>query len=325
VRVARSAVSGGLATALAGAVVHTTAAGGIVIRNVDTSDYPTVRVTAVTPTATRPPALTENGRRVRDVEAENLGQEQAIVLALDHSQSMGTKPLADAVVAASTFVDAKPESNQIAVVLFASKAVSLTGFSASTTDADDALSGLSMDRVYGTALYDAVVVAARKLRDHGLPGRTVILVSDGQETTSTSTLRGAVRAARRARAAVYTVAIPSKAFEPARMKALARRTGGGFYQAPSSGALTAIYRRIGAELERTWRLEYVTAGRPGDVLRLGVRSRRDAASVSARLPGEPARSTGSRPSGVLVGLAVVIGAVVIGVALWPVFVKTVRR
>jgi VWFA-related protein len=300
-------------------------AGDVVIRRLDASDYPTLRVTVVTPTPSRrPPVLVENGEVVNQVDAENLGRNLGVVLALDHSQSMGTKPLSHAINAAKGFIDAKPASNEIAVVVFASEAVRLTGFSSSTIDADGALSGISMDRVYGTALYDAVVMGARALRARGLPGRAVILVTDGQETTSKSTLRAAIRAARRARAAVYTIAIPSKAFSPRPLKELARQTGGRYVLAPSASALESIYRGIGRELARTWRLEYPTAARPGDVLHIKVKSGRATGSATERLPGEPETSGGSGTSATVVFALVAVLAVVLTLVLWP-WLNRIRR
>jgi VWA domain-containing protein len=190
----------GIAPLIALALAHSAAAGHIAIRRVDTSRYPLIRVTVVSPVVSaKPPRLFENGRPVVDVQAANFGREQSIVLALDHSQSMYNKPLADAKDAAQRFVEAKPQSNQISVIAFASQALSLSRFSTSTTDVDDTLGSISTDPAYGTALYDAVVLASRELRAHGLPGRVMILVTDGQETTSKATLaQGSQPRARRA-------------------------------------------------------------------------------------------------------------------------------
>lgn len=296
-------------------VVHAAAAGNISIRRVDMSGYPVIRVTVVSPiVSTRRPRLFENGEPVADVQAENLGREQSIVLALDHSQSMYNKPLADARSAAQRFVDAKPQADQISVIAFASRALSLSGFSASTIDIDDALASISTDPVYGTALYDAVVLAAGELRAHGLPGRVVILVTDGQETTSKHTLAQAIEAAHKARAAVYAVAIPSGAFSPRPLVRLAHETGGRYYRAPSTQALRGIYQKIGAELRRVWLLRYATAARPGDKLRLVARVGKAIAIRTERVPGQPTSSSGSPTSTtllVLVGLMVIGGLVLV--------------
>ena len=109
-------------------VSQTALAGGVEIRRVDMSDYPTIRLTVVTPAASRvAPTLTESGQAVDGLQAENLGRQQSIVLAVDHSRSMYNRPLADAVAAARTFVELKPQPDEISVLVFASRALSLTG------------------------------------------------------------------------------------------------------------------------------------------------------------------------------------------------------
>jgi len=81
---------------------------GSKIRGLDTSGYPAVRLTVVSskPVATKP-ALAENGRVVTGLEAQNLGLAKAVVLALDHSQSMTGSSLSDALAAAREFVSIK--------------------------------------------------------------------------------------------------------------------------------------------------------------------------------------------------------------------------
>jgi len=266
----------------------------------------------------------KNGQPVTAVQATNLGSEQSIVLTIDHSRSMHGKPLAEAVAAAQTFIQAKPNADQIAVVAFASQAVSLSDFSNSTSDASDALSGLRIDPNYGTVLYDAIIQAAQELRAHGLPGRVVILVTDGQETTSKATLNQTIRAARAARAAIYVIAIRSGTFLPMHLRDLARQTGGRYSQAPTRAALDGIYRQIGAELRRTWEIQYATAARPGDLIRLEASAGPARGTFTERLPGLPAAQPSSGlPVSLIVGLVVVIG-VLAGVAFSPLFSRLSR-
>lgn len=115
---------------------------------------------------------------------------------------MGGTPLDQAVSAARSFVAAKPAGDQLAVLTFGSKAVLLAGFSSSTTDSDAALRTIAVDSQCGTTLYDGVVRSADALREDGLPGRAIVLVTDGDERTSKATLTQAIAAARAPRAAV---------------------------------------------------------------------------------------------------------------------------
>lgn len=260
------------------------------LRHVDAGAYPTIR--AVVDGAERtPPVLYENGRRVMLSSRENLGRSKALVLAIDRSQSMQVKPLAAAVRAAGELLERKRPADEVAVVSFASHAEADTGFSQATIDGETALRALSTDPVPGTALYDAVVTAARELGRQPLPGRVLVLLTDGRDVGGTATLRQAVTAARRTGMVIYTVGL-GDANRPA-LKLLSRQTAGGFYASPTPASLTAIYRRIATRLDRTWTLAYVTAARPGDEISLAVRPHGVATAV--RLPGASAHTAASLP------------------------------
>lgn len=255
------------------------ASAGVTLRTIDTSAYPKIRATVVAPA---PPAVTEDGRPVTALHIQNLGQSKSVVLVIDRSQSMAGRSLADAVAAASAFVAAKRPADRVAVVALGSAAVALTGFSSATIDADTALRGISVDGRQGTALYDAVVLAARELATEALPGRVIVLLTDGRDVSSRASLADAVSAARAAGAAVYSIAIEGPQFSPKPLRALARRTGGTFRGTSSSAGLADLYAAIARELDHTWVLQYETAARPGDRIRVAVTG---AAPVELTLPG----------------------------------------
>jgi hypothetical protein len=114
----------------------------------------------------------------------------------------------------------------------------------------------------------------------------IILVTDGNETESKATLDDAIAAARDADASVYPIAIQSVRFNPAPLKRLAADTGGTYYGAASSNALAAIYSSIAEELQRTWRLEYISAAVPGDDVTVRVGAGGEHAERSLRVPGQ---------------------------------------
>ena len=289
--VAAAAVSGALPQAGI-AVIH--------VRRIDTSVYPTIRVLVVAPTVSPvPPALTVNGVAAVGVTAQNLADQQSIALVIDRSQSMHGAALATATRAAEAFVADKPAPDQISVITAGSQATTLADFSAMPDNANAVLRALTIDSRYGTVLNDAVVLAARSLLAHGLSGRAIILVSDGQETTSKATRQAAIQAARGAGASIYTVGVPDKTYMPTPLRELAAATGGHFFSAPSIAALPSIYRAIGAELRRTWRLNFVTAARPGDTLKLELRTDGQRATATTHLPIDLKTQTGGGSGGLV--------------------------
>jgi tight adherence protein B len=295
-------IRAGVCAALAALVCTSVAvaAPGTRVTNVDLQSYPQVVVNAVTPTpTTRPPRLLENGQRAVGVHAVNLGAAKSMVVAIDNSQSMSGAPIANAAAAAREFIDAKSSRDRISVVAFGRHALQLTGFATSAAQADSALDGLAVDSVPGTALYDAVVAAARSLRP-AENGKVIVVLTDGRDVSSLSSLEQAVTAARRADAAVYTIGIEGSDFEPAALRELSRATGGTYHAAGSSAELQQVYSAIGSELERTWRLTYATAARPGEAVELGVAAAgAGTAHASVHVPTSLGGTTGPPPSKLL--------------------------
>jgi len=257
------------------------------IRTVDVSNYPLVRVVVVTPSGAGPARPGEDSHPVVGYVRRNLGREKAVVLAIDRSRSMRGAPLESAIGAVGGFIATKPQSDEMEIVAFGSRAVALTHFSQATIDGDLALRTIAADYRAGTALYDAVTVAASDLREQPLAGRVLILLTDGRDSGSFAHLNDAIDAARRARIVVYAVAIGDADLRPLGM--LTQATGGRLYRTDSADALTSIYAHVRAELARTWSLSFVTARRPGDSVRVSVGS----AAKIVRLPGRPAHSTRS--------------------------------
>ncbi len=255
------------------------------ISAIDTSGYPTVHATIVTPTpAKQVPTLRENGKLVIGFEATNLGSEKSVGLALDRSQSMRGKAMADAAAAAREFVRTKPAADRIAVFAVGKHAVQLTSFSSSKIDADAALRTIEVDSVRGTALYDSVVLAVQALAADVHGGRVLVLLTDGQEVSSEASLDQAIAAARAAKVTVYPIAIESPSFKPAPLQRLAKETGGRYQGASGTAGLHAIYAALGEELRRTWSVSYVTTARPGERIELVSAG----ASAEAVAPGQAA-------------------------------------
>ena len=291
------------------------AAGGVRITAVDTSAFPSVRVTVVTPSSTsRPPGVTEDGKRVIGLTAKNLGREKSVVMVFDRSQSMQGAAMRDATAAARSFVRSKPASDRIAVVAVGKRAFQLTGFSSAGADSDAALRTLEVDKVRGTALYDAVVLSSRLLATDDLQARVIVLLTDGQEVSSKASLDEAIAAARDARVTVYPIGIESPSFKPAPLKRLATETGGRYTGAAGTAGLHAIYTSLARELRRTWQLTYFTTTRPGDTFEVAVAGTRAEGLAPGAAPDSAASGSALPDSVFAVGpllVAAVVGACIL--------------
>ena len=152
------------------------------------------------------PKLSENGQPVIGFSAKNFGREKSVVLLFDRSQSMLGQAMRDATAAARSFVRSKPASDRIAVVAVGKQAFQLTGFSSGTAEADSALRGLEVDKVRGTALYDAVISRPSSSAPTCIEARVLVLLTDGQEVSSKASLEDAIAAANDAHVTVYPIA-----------------------------------------------------------------------------------------------------------------------
>ena len=254
------------------------------LRQVDVAAYPTISLVVHSANPSSPPGVFENGTRVTGLSYNNLGASKAIVIAIDRSQSMTGAPLEQAAAAVQKLVQRKRNSDQVEVVTFGSTALAQTSFSQSAIDADTALASLAPDGTPGTALFDAVVLSASNLKAQPLPGRVLVLLTDGHDVRSLASFGQALNAAKRANMVVYTIALGNTLNAP--LRRLAAGTGGSFYSTPTAAALSNVYQQVSSELDHTWKVSYTTTARPGDRLSISVGSS-DGASTTLVAPGRP--------------------------------------
>jgi tight adherence protein B len=319
-RLGRRRILRGLPLALAALAFAPAALAGVQLVAVDTSAFPAVRATLIAPTGSQPPHLRENGLPVSGYTAVNLGREKAIVLALDRSQSMRGRPLQHAIAAARSFVAAAGRRDHVGLVAFGHSAFALGPFTDTPGEATSSLAGISVDTHAGTALYDAIALAASNLAGDDRPGRAIVVVTDGRDVSSTNTLESAIAAARNAHAAVYPIGIGGPSFTPDALRQIAHATGGSYRQVAHASDLGSVYGSLAGELARTWQLSYATAARPGAIVHLtAIISNAGKARASATIEGssaEPANASPLIPSlgytfGGTIAVSIVVGALVL--------------
>lgn len=216
-----------------------------------------------------------------------------VILAMDTSRSMSAtdvKPsrFAAALTSARAFLDVAPKDYAVGIVTFSTSASVVL---APTTDRDAARVALEQIRLgSGTALGDAVdrsVAAARS----GLgplqplpadaPPATVVLLSDGEQTSGTRQPRAAALDAKKLGVPVNTVALGTSeavvevplqnglkervtvAPDAKTLEEIARITGGRFTAAPTAERLEEIYRDLGGRLGKKREEREVTAAFAG--------------------------------------------------------------
>ena len=118
----------------------------------------------------RPPTLREGGLPVSGLQATNLGATKSVVLAIDRSQSMAGRPLADAIEAPTRSWPPSGPPTGSPSSRFGRRAAQVADFSP-LPGRRNALGGIRVEPVEGTALWDGATLAARMLGASRARGR----------------------------------------------------------------------------------------------------------------------------------------------------------
>jgi len=247
------------AALLAAAPARAQEADGLEITSVDAAGYPDV--TAV---VTAPPglggagypasafAVTEDGEPVDHTVQRVPTSSLEILLVVDTSGSMVGAPIEAARAAADEFLTVLPPDVRVGVVAFGSQP-SLVA--APTTDRAQLASAVGRLAASGeTALYDAVAFASSQFTADARD-RAIVLLSDGGDTASTTTLDQAAAAGVRTNV-IELVTGESNAEALAR---LAAAGGGSVSSVADPAALAGLYRTAAASLTNQYRITYETS------------------------------------------------------------------
>lgn len=259
-------------------------------------------------------------------------EEHTVVLVMDTSGSMGQVGILAARRAAQAYASEAGDHVRIGLVSFADRATVLAGPSLRRERLDQ---GLARLRASGeTSLYDGVVLAARQAGRDG----TLVVLSDGRDTTSEASLAAAVRAVRRERVRTDVVAFRTRDTSLAArnaLKGLAAAGGGDVVTADRATSLASVFSAaviepVGVRVHATLPPDATT----GVVLDVEVAGGDPARGVQVPLPdlavdALPVRvMEGAQDSVVTLLLAVVFFlalAAALAVALWPVDETDARR
>jgi tight adherence protein B len=258
----------GLAALAIPALPAAAAGGGVVVRNADTRDYPTVRLDVLVNGAS--PKLTdfairENGQLVQAAKLEVRPLKQTTkpigtVLVVDTSGSMKTR-LDQAKAAARSFIDAKAPNESIAVVAFSNQAVLKSDFTQDVNALKAAVDGLVATGE--TALWDGLDTAAHLFDKHSDYQANVVLLSDGADTVSSAGEAQAVSALGTSHSAVFVVAISSPEFKPAALQGLVGSSGGTLLTSADPKDLTTQFAQVRQAIENQFQVIYQSPGKGG--------------------------------------------------------------
>jgi tight adherence protein B len=179
-----------------------------------------------------------------------------VVLLLDASGSMGGRPIAAAKDAAQEFLNTMPEGVEVAVVSFANEPKVLSPF---TTDADvtsAAITDLRLGR--NTALYDGLVAGSELFDGEEGTRRTLVLLSDGGDTASSTTLEEAIVSLLNAEVGFYAVELQSPEYDAEALARLGVATDGIVVAAEDPDGLSSVFIGVASQIVNRYELHYTS-------------------------------------------------------------------
>ncbi|MEW6476326.1 MAG: type II secretion system F family protein [Actinomycetota bacterium] len=332
----RALLALGAATAALLSLPGTAWADASAIRNVDTTEFPTVRL-EVRVSGPAPDLndfhLRENGVVVPDgnLTVRSLRQSTrpvGTVLVIDTSGSMATRgALNQAKTAARQFVAGRAENEWTAVVSFSSTPVIRSNFTQDAAALNAAID--SLQAVGETALWDGISMAAHLYDQRPDLQPNVVLLSDGADSISSGTEQQAISALNAARATLFAVGIASTEFDPARLNGLVGAAGGTVTTSGDPADLSAQFTKIRNAIENQYEITYQSKSDGGSLaLDLTAGETRLSAQTRAGTTGTAAAPTAVVGSGglfrsgaakVLLLVLAAATAAVLGFALLQIF------
>ena len=203
----------------------------------------------------------ENGQPQALTFFQNQDNPVTVGLVLDCSTSMQRKR--DAVIAAGlAFAQSSHPADELFTVNFNEQVWS--GLPASipfTTDVEQLRAALHRSSARGkTAMFDAVQFALRHLEKGHRQKKVLILVSDGGDNASRSTLQDVLGAALRTDAVIYAISLYDQYDNDANpdvLRKLARATGGKAYFPREAEDAPAVLTRIAEDIRSGYTMGYI--------------------------------------------------------------------
>ena len=232
-----------------------------------------------------------------------------VVMLVDASGSMEvTAKAANARNAAVQLIRGLKPEDRVAVYAFDRDLYRLTDFSQTKEEAVEALTRL--EPFGSTALYDAVAMLSDHVIHEGFGRRAIVVVTDGVDTSSGSSVEAAVDKAKGVDLPVYAIRVLSPVDDPNSdlflgvhgasfrgedaLRQFTEETGGAMYEGSQWGQLVVASARIREELKTQYRIGYIPQqdDGEGEFRRIRVETRRRGIEVRTRKGYYPKKSSG---------------------------------
>ncbi len=246
---------------------------GVIIRSVDATDFPTVRVTVNVSMELEHAlekknfGLVELGEpledfRLLDLEELEEDEEMSVVLVVDRSGSMSGAPMEDTKKATTNFVRTIDENIEVGLVVFDTSAQVIAPVAKNRNGVLQGIAGVDIGG--GTSIYSGLQTAGDELT--GKSGKKIIiLLSDGADGSGYM-IDTVLDDLKLKNIYVYTIGFGGADTEC--LSYIAKKCDGKFIQADSSSVLSEIYSTIGEYMVNDYVIEFTVTQDPLEFTRI---------------------------------------------------------
>jgi len=208
-----------------------------------------------------------------------------IALLIDTSGSVKSKLEYEKETAAEFFREVLRKSKDLALIIQFDSDVNLV--QDFTDDPKRLINALdSLEAGNSTALYDAIYLAANEKLKNETGRKVIVVITDGEDTSSRLKDKAAIEAAQRNDILIYGIGVRSEmGTNFGVLKRFAEETGGVFFSPHARFAeIQAAFRAIGADLQGQYSLAYSSANakRDGAFRSIEIRSKLPGIKIRAR-------------------------------------------
>jgi len=237
--------------------------------------------------------VVEEEGKVQTLTAFSRERELPLTLALLMDVSLSVVPFFEKEkVTASAFLKSVVGPRDLALVMSIDRDVVLVqNF---TEDVDLLTSALQKLKIApGTSIYDAVYLAASEKLSKEVGRKAIVLISDGEDTTSEYNESQAMIAAHNSNTVIYAI---SNGGNSGKMRKMAEETGGAFFRVREERDFDEVFSQIALELRTQYTLAYhsTNTARDGAFRRIKIIPSDSNIKIRARRGYYAPRDPGSR-------------------------------
>lgn len=238
----------------------------LVVLQVTVKDARGGYVTGLPPTAF---TVVEDGRPQTVRYLSSADTPVTVGLLIDSSASM--LPLRSRVIAAAeAFVAESHPDDEVFALAFNEQVRSALPDDAPFTSEPGVLRG-ALEATIGargrTALYDAIVSGIEYLAQGSRERKALVVVSDGDDNASRTTVEPMLRRAQASNAVIYTIALvdqSSRSGNPRLLREIAEASGGEAFRPRDGRGILEAFSRIAREIRHSYTLGYVSSNQQRD-------------------------------------------------------------